>query len=307
MHIGKVDLNLYRVLDAIYREGSISRAGHSLNLTQPAVSHALARLRDVYGDQLFVRGGNRMVPTPLTRSIIQPVREALSQLQTTLTTPQPFDPATNTKGVVLGMRDVAESVILPQLVMGLTRSAPRMQITSVRVPRREMETELASGRLDLAFDVLLPVGADISHRELMEDQFVVVSRRDHPDLKEGLDIERYLRLRHIIVSSRRSGPAVEDFELGRLGHHRTIGMRCQNYSVAWKTVAGSDMLLTLPSNYVRWAEQTDPLVTWPVPAELKPLASYMYWHSSLDEEPANCWLRDQVLTLYQSLGLSGEK
>ena len=93
MHIGRVDLNLYVVFDAIYSEGSITRAASKLNLTQPAVSHALSRLREVYQDALFVRRGNRMVPTPQARSMVQSVREALLQLQTTLTSPQAFDPA----------------------------------------------------------------------------------------------------------------------------------------------------------------------------------------------------------------------
>lgn len=305
MHIGKVDLNLYRVLDAIYREGSISRAGELLNLTQPAVSHALSRLRDVYNDQLFVRTGNRMVPTPLTRSIIQPIREALAQLQTTLTSPQPFDPATNNKSVVLAMRDVVESVLLPELVVSLEQKAPLMQVTSVKVPRREMEAELSAGRLDLAFDVLLPVGPGISHKELLEDRFVVVSRNHHPVLQQGLDIERYLKLRHIIVSSRRSGPAVEDFELGRLGYHRNIGMRCQNYFVAWKTIAGSDMLLTVPENYARRTQSSHKLKIWPMPVELRPMASYLYWHNSFDEDPANVWLRQEIVRLHRGISGSG--
>ena len=248
MHIGRVDLNLYVVFDAIYAEASITRAAAKLNLTQPAVSHALSRLREVYQDPLFVRSGNRMVPTPLARSIVQSVREALVQLQTTLTAPQTFDPALTHKQIVLSMRDVVESVLLPELMVQLEQLAPLMQVTSVRVQRREMESELASGRLDLAFDVLLPVGPSIRHHALMEDRFVVVSRKRHPLLRGGLTMEKYLSLRHIIVSSRRSGPSVEDFELSRLGYHRKIGMRCQNYFVGWKTIANSQMLLTVPEN-----------------------------------------------------------
>src|SRR5690606_25951070 len=153
MHIGKVDLNLYRVLDAIYREGSISRAALVLNLTQPAVSHALARLRDIYGDQLFIRAGKRMVPSPLTHAIIQPVRDALAALQQTLAAPTAFDPATNRKQIALGMRDIVETVLVPELVPLLEAQAPLTQIASIRTARRDMEAELANGRLELAFDV----------------------------------------------------------------------------------------------------------------------------------------------------------
>ncbi|MCG8536331.1 MAG: LysR family transcriptional regulator [Pseudomonadales bacterium] len=301
MHIGRVDLNLYVVFDAIYSEGSITRAAAKLNLTQPAVSHALSRLREVYGDPLFVRSGNRMNPSPVARSIVQPVRDALQELQGTLTAPLAFDPTVAQKQVTLSMRDVVESVLLPELVVQLEGPAPLMQVTSVRTQRREMEAELASGRLDLAFDVLLPVGPAIRHQVLMEDEFVVVSRKRHPLLKGGLDMKKYLALRHVIVSSRRSGPAVEDFELGRLGYHRNIGMRCQNYFVAWKTIAGSNMLLTVPQNYALRNQTYHNLKIWPMPAELRPLASYMYWHESVDDDPANVWLRQQILELNQSL------
>lgn len=297
MHVGRVDLNLYVVLDAIYREGSITRAATQINLTQPAVSHALSRLREAYGDQLFVRSGNRMVPTPLTRSIIQPVREALGQLQTTFTAPQQFDPATNSKQVVLAMRGVVESVLLPELVAELEAQAPLLQLGSVRVPRREMESELASGRLDLAFDALLPMGANIRHAVLMEDDFVVVSRSMHSRLDNGLDLKTYLDLRHVVVSSRRSGPVVEDFELGRLGYHRRIGLRCQNYFVALGAVANSQLLLTVPESYVQRNQHYHDLQVWPMPVELKPISGYMYWHDSVEEDPANQWLRQLVLSL----------
>ncbi len=301
VHIDRVDLNLYVVLDAIYQEGSITRAATRLNLTQPAVSHALARLREAYDDPLFVRAGNRMAPTAATRAMIQPVREALQQLQATFNAPQGFNPATNRKQMVVAMRGVVESVLLPDLVAQLESQAPLMQFTSIRVPRRDMETELAAGRLDLAFDVLLPVAASIRHQVLQEDRFVVVARKRHPQLRGGLDLERYLGLRHVVVSSRRSGPVVEDFELGRLGYHRQIGMRCQNYFVALSTVARSQMLLTVPENYALRNHHYHDLKIWPMPVPLQPVASYMYWHEAAQGDPANDWLRQQVMALHQRL------
>lgn len=297
MHISKVDLNLYRVLDAIYREGSISRAALVLNLTQPAVSHALARLRDIYGDQLFIRAGKRMVPTPLTHAIIQPVRDALAALQQTLAAPTAFDPATNRKQIALGMRDIVETVLVPELVPLLEAQAPLTQMTSIRTARRDMEAELANGRLDLAFDVLLPVGAAIRHCKLMESRFVVVSRKRHPLLRGGLTLEKYLQLRHVVVSSRRSGPTVEDFELSRLGMHREIGMRCQNFFVAWRTISNCNMLLTVPESLTRHAGFDATLKVWPMPVGLPDLAVHMYWHENMEDDPANRWLRERIVGL----------
>ncbi|HVL00262.1 MAG TPA: LysR family transcriptional regulator [Dongiaceae bacterium] len=303
MHIGKVDLNLYLVLDAIFREGTITRAAVGLNLTQPAVSHALARLRDVYGDPLFTRAGNRMVPTALARSIIQPVRDALSGLQHTLSAPASFDPTTNRKQIVLGMRDFVETVLVAELAPLLEQLAPLTQMASVRVARRDMEAELTSGRLDLAFDVLLPVGPAIAHTRLMEGRFVVVSCKRHPLLRGGLTLEKYLQSRHVVVSSRRSGPTVEDFELSRLGLHRDIGMRCQNFFVAWKTIAQSRMLLTVPESHTRHDLLRHNLKVWPMPVELPPFTVHMYWNENLNDDPANRWLREQVLELVRRAAL----
>lgn len=303
MHIGRVDLNLYRVLDVIHREGSLSRAAQVLNLTQPAVSHALARLREVYGDPLFIRAGNRMLPTALTQSIIPPVREALGNLQHTLSAPARFDPATNRKPIVLGMRDFVETVLLPALLPLLETQAPLTPITSARVPRRDMETELANGRLDLAFDVLLPVGRAIAHMPLMESRFVVAASRQHPLLQDGLTLDRYLQARHVVVSSRRNGPTVEDFELSRLGLHREIGMRCQNFFVAWKTLCRSQMLLTVPESHARHNVFTDQLTIWPMPVELQSFAVHLYWHQSLTDDPANRWLRERILELQSQTAL----
>lgn len=304
MHIGRVDLNLYRVLDAIYREGSISRAAMALNLTQPAVSHALARLRETYGDQLFIRAGKRMMPTPLTHAIIQPVRDALTALQQTLAAPTRFDPATNRKQIVLGMRDIVETVLVPELVPLLEREAPLTHVASVRVARRDMESELSNGRLDLAFDVLLPVGASIRHSKLMESRFVVVSRKRHPLLRGGLTLEKYLQLRHVVVSSRRSGPTVEDFELSRLGVHREIGMRCQNFFVAWRTITHSNMLLTVPESLTRYSGFDPDLKIWPMPAALPDLGVHMYWHESVHDDPANGWLRERITGLQVRQGVT---
>ena len=298
MHLSKVDLNLFMVFDAIYAEGNITRAAERLNLSQPAVSHALGRLRETYGDALFVRAGRKMVATPVAKSMVGPVRSALAQLQKTLVDPLYFNPAETTKHVVLGMRDVVESVFLPRLINRLQSLAPELSLASIRIPRQNMESELATGEVDVAFDVLLPIKNSIEHTALMEDRFCIVVRKGHPLTEGELTIERYLSYSHIVVSSRRGGVAVEDFEFSRQGFRRRIGLRCQHYYVAWRVVSETDMVLTVPEGYAANKQPLSPdVVLLSLPVELPPLEIHMYWHKTVTNDPANTWLRAQFLQL----------
>ena len=143
MQLDRIDLNLFVVLDAIFTEGGITRASDKLHLTQPAVSHALNRLRRLFDDALFVREGRRLVPTPRARALIEPVRAALRGLEVTLSESQAFDAARSTRRFTLGVRDVLEARLLPPLLRALAVEAPGVDIAAVRADRRELEAELA--------------------------------------------------------------------------------------------------------------------------------------------------------------------
>lgn len=292
MHLSRVDLNLFVVLDAICAEGSITRAADRLHLTQPAVSHALARLRDVYGDPLFVRSGNGVAPTALTKRLIGPIRESLNVLQETLQPTHQFDAAAARNSFVVSLPDVLETWVLPRLMRDLQELAPQVQLASVRARRRELDADLAGGRLDLAFDVLMPVAAALHHAPLLEDQFIVVARAGHSvTTGAGWTIDAYCKARHIVVSSRRTGLSAEDFELSRLGYRRDIALRCSNYHVAWQTMESTDLLLTVPARYAHM-HRAGPYVVLPMPVEMRGLAIQMYWHESVEQDPANQWLRE---------------
>lgn len=294
MQLQRLDLNLYVVFETVFEEGNLSRAANRLFLTQPAVSHSLSRLREHYQDPLFVRRGHRMEPTPLAQRIRPQIQAALQGLRETLQPAAGFDPQASRRRFVLGMRDNVESIMTPRIMAMLEARAPQTQLASVRVPRRDMEAQLSAGRLDLAFDVLLPVGPRILQQPLMSDQFRVVARADHPLIGRRLTLKKYLAARHVVVSSRQSGPSLEDFELSRLGLRRDVAMRCQHVYVAMRTVAGTDLLLTVPASVARSQMLTGDLKSWKMPADLPPLAIHMYWHEDMENESSNRWLRELV-------------
>jgi DNA-binding transcriptional LysR family regulator len=294
MHISRIDLNLFTVFDAIYEEGSVTRASQKLNLTQPAISHALGRLRLLFNDPLFVRQGHAMVSTPLARSLVEPVRRALRGLEVTLNGLDVFDPATTTKQFNLALRDVLEATVLPPLMQRVRQQAPLAEIAAIQVDRRELESELAAGTLDAAIDVLLPLPSDIRHTRIFRDPLVVVARKGHPQIGRKIDMETYMRQDHILVSSRRRGPGLEDFELSRLALQRRILLRCQHYFAACRVVSETDLVLTMPERYARIANQQFDNRILALPLEMPSLDVFLYWHANVDNDPANRWIREQL-------------
>lgn len=305
MHISRVDLNLFTVFEAIYTEGSVTRASQKLNLTQPAISHALGRLRQMFDDPLFVRQGHAMVSTPLARNIIEPIRRSLRGLEVTLHGLQVFDPATTAKRFNIALRDVLEATILPPLMLRVLRDAPMVDIAASQVDRRELVSELAAGTLDGAIDVLLALPNEIMRTRIHQDSTVVVARKGHPDIDGGIDIDTYLKQGHILASSRRRGPGLQDFELSRFGLERNIRLRCQHYFAACRVVSESDLILTMPGRYAEIANRGFGNQILPFPLELPVFDVFLYWHANVDNDPANRWLREQVIQASQVSGPTG--
>lgn len=293
MALNRLDLNLLHVFDTIYREGSLTRAARALHLTQPAVSHSLSRLRDHFDDPLFTRQGNQMIPTPLARRFLESMRPGLNQIQGAVNQFHAFDPASQRKTYSLGLRDILESTFLPQLMERLV-PYPELEVVSQRVARRDMETQLAAGKLDFAVDVLLPVSNQTSHQLLRQDRLVVVARSDHPLTREPLKMADYLAARHVLVSSRTEGPGIEDFELSRLGVQRDIRLRCQHYFAACRVAEGTDLLLTMPETYARILTERANLTLMDPPAQLPSIDVHLYWHKAYEKEPALIWFREQL-------------
>lgn len=291
MHISRIDLNLFVIFDTIYSEGGITAASHALNLSQPAVSHALARLRTLLGDPLFERRGRAMVPTPLARSVIDPIRAALRAMEGTLNETARFDPATGARRFTLAFRDILEPIIVPPLMAAISADAPGIEIATTRIDRRSLESDLSAGLLDAAIDVLLPVSKDVRHQQVLAEPMIVVARQGHPALAGGLDLATYLAQDHIQISSRRRGPGLEDMALARLGVARRIRLRCQHYGTACRTVSRTDLLATMPRRYAEAINRPYGNQILPLPLEATRLELHLYWHASAERDPAGQWLR----------------
>jgi DNA-binding transcriptional LysR family regulator len=292
----KIDLNLFVVFDTIYREGNLTKAASALNLSQPAVSHALSKLRHHFDDALFVRQGNEMCPTSVAKNVIADIRQSLQQLTVCLNQSSQFEPLTSQKNFTLSLLGALEPSYLPVLTQKLMKEAPRVHLKSQRrVHRNELESKLASGDIDLAIDTLLPVSNNILHTQIEQDQMVVVARKNHPKIKATLDLENYLNQQHVLVSSRSSGPGLEDFELSRIGLQRKIALRCQHAFSACRIISNSDMLLTLSKTAALMYNDIMPITIYPIPVVLPAIDVHLYWHINVDKDPANKWLRNKMI------------
>src|SRR5262245_41160014 len=189
MNLNSIDLNLFVAFDVIYSERNLTRASEVLNITQPAVSNTLARLRTTFGDKLFVRTGNAMVPTPVAQSLVGPVRQALRQLRASVDQLKSFDPATSEKIFNISLGDAAATILMPELAGVIRRLAPHVKIICSQVDRREIASELASGDLDFALDIPELEKPDLNGVDILRDRHVCVLRHGHPFAKRAMTLD----------------------------------------------------------------------------------------------------------------------
>src|SRR6185295_8166393 len=286
--LARLDLNLLHVFDVVAREGSLSEAARGLSVTQSAVSHALARLRAQLGDPLFVRRGRGVTPTPLAERLAPAIRQAMAVLDRALTARRAFEPRVDVSHVTVALPDEIEPLVLPRLRARLARSAPALALASVRIDRPRLRADLWARRLDIVLDVPQPTPPEVMHEPMFADAFCVAGSRR----RRQLGREAYLAAGHVAVSSRRQGPAMEDYLLAAQGVERRVVVRCRRYETALAIVAASDLLLTLPRQQVAHHRAALPIRLFRSPVPIPPMQVRLYWHRQSDDDPAHRWIRD---------------
>lgn len=303
------DLNLFRVFDAIFRERNLTRAARTLGLGQPAVSHALNRLRQHLDDPLFERSGRGVAPTRRAAQLAPAIAEALALLDGAAGAGGDFDPARDLRTVRIALPQEMDPFLLPGLFAHIHAIAPQALVVSVRLNRATLRADLAARRADLAFDIAQPADPDIRQLPLYHDRFVVMGGAA-AWRGRSLTADAYRAAAHVTVSSRPSGPAVEDFLLSQHGLDRRVVLRCQHYETARRVVAESDLLLTVPALISGLPGPLTPrrdrapgdgpgdVVILPMPVDLPPLAVNLYWHRRADGEADGLWLRNALVGLF---------
>ena len=298
MNLKETDLNLFIAFDVIYTEKNLTKAGQVLGITQPAVSNALSRLRELFGDDLFIRTSKGMIPTPVANQIIKDVRSALSLIQNTISETEKFDPSIAEMTFKISIGDSSEYRLLPLLIKELAEIAPKIKVETYLTPRKDAPRELASGTIDFSIDPPVHTDPHLRHEKIYEEDYVMVVRKDHPilNLKE-ITIDDYLKLSHIHISNRKTGLGHVDMALYRLGLSRDISLRAQHFLVAPYIVEQSDLAITTTKGFA-----VDRDLAWrELPFEIEPLILHLYWHEAKDSDTSTKWMKDLMLKTYGKL------
>jgi DNA-binding transcriptional LysR family regulator len=296
MNLQQIDLNLFLVFDAVYRERNLTRAAEALAVTQPAISNALTRLRRSLDDPLFVRTAHGMLPTPVADNLAPKVSAALQLLDAGTRAGADFNAAESNKVFRLSLNDLAEVSLLPRLLERVQQEAPAVRIESYYVGREQLVSEMTAGRVDLGLDVPLRGQLQLRHQALSHQPYVCLLRPDHP-LKRLKTLEDYLGLKHILVSNRRSGLGHIEIALEGLGVARHVALRTPHYMMAAQIVDRTDLALTAPASIATRLQ----LKALPLPFSVPDVGWNLYWHKNADQDGANRWLREHLIALFDEL------
>jgi DNA-binding transcriptional LysR family regulator len=295
MNVHEIDLNLLRVFDAVLHEKGVTPAAAKLGLTQPAVSNALARLRKLLGDALFVRTPRGVDATPFARELAEPVRQALALLESALAHGPGFDPASSSRAFRFYMSDLGQIEFLPPLVERVHRDAPGVRLEAVALEVEDIADALAAGALDLAIGFLPGLAAPVRRQPVFKDPYLCLMRADHPI--SGLTKKRFMEASHALVTYRGGHRVVEE-ALERAGLARKVALRVPHFTVVPMILEKSDLILTLPARVARVFERRGKLKALPPPVPI-PLAEVaVHWHERFEADPGNRWLRGLMVELY---------
>lgn len=305
MNFRQLDLNLLRVLGAVYRCGSVTEAGHQLALSQPATSNALARLRRYFDDPLFVPSPGGLHPTRLARRIAPGVMSLLRELEAELLSGEAFDPATEAAHWRLSLSDLGEQLFLPRLAHLVRREAPCSRLSNVSVPADQLPAALEAMDADLAIGILNPQHRGVASESLFHEHFVALSAAAwKPRGRAGRMLTpRQLAGAALVVAD----PAATTHGsvrqmLARLQIADGAVLLVRHYAAMVDLVSGSDLVAIVPQMYADTLAAGRPVRVWELPGHGPHYDVRMVWHRSATADPAHAWLRERVRQLYARPG-----
>lgn len=299
MNWGAFDLNLLVVFDAVMQERSVTRAGQKIGLSQPAMSHALNRLRYMLKDRLFVRTPEGMVPTPRAEQLAAPLRRALNDMQLALE-PESFVPSEAVRRFTIAVNNYAAVALSPLLVVAAADAAPSVQLDLRPSGTLSIFDLLDHGEIDIAIGSFHDRGERFGLAPLVEDRFVLTMRRGHPAERSKLTANSFAALRHLEISSSGEDTSFIDTWLARQGLSRRIAHHAPYLSTA-RILSQSDMVATLSLRIAEAFVRSDELHICELPCRSPSVTLGMLWHQRVEDQPAHRWLRGLIETVCKDL------
>jgi DNA-binding transcriptional LysR family regulator len=298
MELEEIDLNLLVVFKQLLAQRSVSRAAEALGLSQPAVSNALARLRRLMGDELFLRTPAGMEPTPFAEQLSESINYGLGMIHSALNQRSSFEPVASDRSFVLGMTDIGEIYFLPKLMERLRRDAPGVTVSTVRNTAANLRDDMEAGRVDLAIGLLPQLKAGFFQRRLFRQRYVCMFRKGHKLDKRKVSLAEFGAAEHLLVVSEGTGHGKVDEVLKRSGVERRVSLTVPHFVAIGHILQATDMVATVPERLAQRMTGPFGLAYVTHPASLPEVAINVFWHAKFHKAPANQWLRSLVFDLF---------
>ena len=298
MELHELDLNLLVVFNQLLVERRVSKVAENLGISQPGVSNSLAKLRKLFGDELFLRTPKGMEPTPFADQLAESVSYALAMIHSGVNQRTSFEPASAQGALTIGMTDIGEIYFLPALIERLRREAPGVTLSTVRNTAINLRDELESGKVDLAIGLLPQLKAGFFQRRLFTQSYVCLMRRGHRLDKRRMSLAEFSAAEHLVVISAGTGHGKVDELLLRSGVERDVRLTVPHYVSVGHILRGSDLIATVPERLADRLIEPFGLAKVPHPAKLPDVAINVFWHAKYHRSPANRWLRGVVFELF---------
>ncbi len=298
-NIRNVDLNLLVALDALLDERSVTRAAERLSLTQPTVSGMLARLRDVFGDPLFVRTQRGLLPTPRAEDLTPLLKQVLADTAT-LVALETFDPKTADMTVSISVNDYMQVSLVIPFIKELRRRAPKIRLAVWPLAIADLPTRLTRGEVDLAITIPEFAIPDLHSRFLYEERYVCAVRNRHPIKGKRVTLEEFCRFDHVLVSP--TGGAFEgptDEALSKLGLNRHVALSVPSFLIIPEILQTDDFIAVVPERLLQG--RTNNLKVFAPPLDVPGFSVIAVWHPRVHKDPAHKWLRDLLVVVAQNL------
>jgi len=305
VNINTLDLNLLLVLDALQRTHSVTLAGEQLFISQSGVSNALRRLRDVFGDELFVRTSSGMMPTPLAESLAEPIHAALQQIRQAVEDRGYFDAASSTRHFRLALSDVGQMLLFPHLLSYFDQHAPNISLETVPLSRYRIAAQMSAGEIDLAIGVVRPLGPGFFRRRFRSVEFVCAVSKNHPTIQGSINLEQFLRASFIEYEP--TGGSYEHFReharqlFDRRKIKAKVSVKMAHLSGIESVIANSDRIAVVPDTLVAGMGLEKVVQVLDLPFDIPTLDVTLQWHERISKDPAQTWLHKAVIEVAENL------
>ena len=298
MELKDIDLNLLVIFNQLLKEKRVSKVAENLGLGQPAISNALARLRKLFGDELFLRTSTGMQPTPFADQLAESIGYALGMIHSAVNARSSFDPASSKRSFCVGMTDIGEIYFLPRLMQRIQEVAPSISISTVRNTAVNLKDAMEEGQVDLAIGLLPQLKAGFFQRRLFVQRYVCIFRKGHALDKKNVLESEFFAADHVAIVSAGTGHGQVDEILDSNSPQRRVKLKVPHFVAIGHILQTTDLIATVPERLAERMAKPFNLKYVSHPVKLPQISIHLFWHAKYHKDPASQWLRTLIVDMH---------